>query len=85
MPSSKQSLFKIVKILKFSKELEAHIEHLACHTNGTQALPLAFCSTGVTVPDCDASVPLLAQSYDEIGWVKEITILLSSVLFSSKS
>lgn len=78
-------LLKIVKTLKFSKALKAHIEHLTRHANGTRALALAICSTGVTVPNRDASVPLLAWSYDETEWVKEITILLSSVLFSLKA
>lgn len=62
--SSKQALLKMLQIPKFSKALEARVEHLAQHTNGTQTFTLAISSAGVTVPNCDASVPLLTWSWD---------------------
>lgn len=62
--SSKQALLTMLQIPKFSKALKAPAEHLAQHTNGTQTLALAISSAGVTVPNCDASVPLLACSWD---------------------
>lgn len=61
----------MLQIPKFIKALEARAEHLAQHTNGTQTLALAISSAGVTVPNCDASVQLLACSWDSIGWIKK--------------
>lgn len=49
---------------KFSKALEARVEYLAQRANGTQTFALAISSAGVTVPNCDVSVPLLAWSWD---------------------
>lgn len=54
----------MLQIPKFNKALKAPTEHLAQHTNGTQTLVLAISSAGVTVPNSDAFVPLLACSWD---------------------